>query len=208
MLHDGEKPHVDQFRVFGCGAWVLIPQETQTNKLAPKSELMTYIGQDLSGGIFMHAPNNVVFCSANAQFDETFFPKCPDNKDRKPERPKSPTETHSEPQDDHSYGPKFDDNDAPDDSKRQRTRQHEPLQKQPSNADDGSAPSSSSGSGCSSPPQPNRDPVRPQRQAPPEQPLRRSTRMRRPVIRPGNVYGESRSPHKIIRDMENLRTWT
>jgi hypothetical protein len=32
--------------------------------------------------------------------------------------------------------------------------------------------------------------------------------VRRPVIRPGNVYGESRSPRKIIRDMENLRTWT
>jgi hypothetical protein len=208
MLHNGEKPHVDQFRVFGCGAWVLIPQETRTNKLAPKSELMTYIGQDLSGGIFMRGPNNVVFCFANAQFNETFFLKCPDNKGRKPERPKSPTETHPEPQDDHSNGPKFDDNDAPNDSKRRRTRQHEPSHKRPSNADDGPAPSSSSGSGRSSPPQPNRDPVRPQRQAPPEQPLRRSTRVRRPVIRPGNVYGESQSPRKIIRDMENLRTWT
>jgi transposase InsO family protein len=122
MLHDGEKPHVDQFCVFSCGAWVLIPQETRTNKLAPKSGLMTYIGQDLSGGIFMHAPNNVVFRSANAQFDETFFPKCPDNKGRKPERPKSPTETHPEPQDDHSNGPKFDDDDAPDNSKCRRTR--------------------------------------------------------------------------------------
>jgi hypothetical protein len=208
MLHNGEKPHVDQFRVFGCGAWVLISQETRTNKLAPKSELMTYIRQNLSGGIFMRAPNNVVFHSANAQFDETFFPKCPDNKGRKPERPKSPTKTHPEPRDDHSNDPKFDDGDAPDNSKCQRTRQHEPSHKRPSNADNGPAPSSSSGSGRSSPPQPNRDPVRSQRQAPPEQPLRRSTRVRRPVIWPGNVYGESRSPHEIIRDMENLRTWT
>jgi hypothetical protein len=92
-----DKPHVDQFRVFSCGAWVLIPQETRVNKLAPKSELMTYIGQDKFGGIFMRALNNVVFRSANAQFDKTFFPKCPDNKGRKPERPKSPTETHPEP---------------------------------------------------------------------------------------------------------------
>jgi hypothetical protein len=83
---------------------------------------MTYIGQDKFGGIFMRAPNNVVFHSANAQFDETFFPKCPDNKGRKPERPKNPTETHPETQDDHSDGPKFDDDDAPDDSKRRRTR--------------------------------------------------------------------------------------
>jgi hypothetical protein len=118
MLHNGEKPHIDQFRVFGCGAWVLIPQETHTNKLAPKSELMTYIGQDKFGSIFMRVPNNVVFCSANAQFDESFFLKCPDNKGRKPERPKSPTETHPKPQDNHSNGPKFDDDDAPDSSKR------------------------------------------------------------------------------------------
>jgi hypothetical protein len=208
MLHDGEKPHVDQFRVFGCGAWVLIPQETRANKLAPKSKLMTYIEQDLSSGIFMCAPNNVVFCSANAQFNETFFPKCSDNKGRKPERPKSPTETHPEPQDDHSNGPKFDDDDAPDDSKRRCSRRHKPSQKWPSNADDGPASSSSSRSGRFSPPQPNWDPVRLQRQAPSEQPLRWSTRVRRPVIRPGNVYGESRSPCKIIRDMENLRTWT
>jgi hypothetical protein len=137
-----DKPHVDQFRVFGCGAWVLIPQETRTNKLAPKSELMTYIGQDKFGSIFMRAPNNVVFRSANAQFNETFFLKCPDNKGRKPERPKSPTETHPEPQDDHSSGPKFNDDDAPDDSKRQRTRQCKPSQKRPSNADNGPAPSS------------------------------------------------------------------
>jgi transposase InsO family protein len=43
MLVDGEKPHVDQFRVFGCRAGVLIPQKTRANKLAPKSKLMTYI---------------------------------------------------------------------------------------------------------------------------------------------------------------------
>jgi hypothetical protein len=122
---------------------------------------MTYIGQDEFGSIFMRAPNNVVFCSANAQFNETFFPKCPDNEGRKPKRPKSPTETHPKPQDDHSDGPKFDDDNAPDDSKRWRTRRHEPSQKWPSNTDDGLASSSSSGSGCSSSLQPNWDPVCP-----------------------------------------------
>jgi hypothetical protein len=116
-----DKPHVDQFRVFGCGAWVLIPQETCANKLAPKSQLITYIRQDEFGGIFMRAPNNVVFHSANAQFNETFFPKCPDNKGRKPEQPKGPTETLPEPQNDHSNGPKFDNNDAPDNFKRRST---------------------------------------------------------------------------------------
>jgi hypothetical protein len=31
--------------------------------------------------------------------------------------------------------------------------------------------------------------------------------VQRLVIRPGNVYGETQSPSKIIRDMENLRIW-
>jgi hypothetical protein len=116
-----DKPHIDQFCVFGCRAWVLIPQKTWTNKLAPKSKLMTYIGQDKFDGIFMCMLNNVVFHSANAQFNETFFSKCPDNRGRKPERPKSPTETHSEPQDNHSNGPKFNNDNAPDNSKGQHT---------------------------------------------------------------------------------------
>jgi hypothetical protein len=156
-----DKPHVDQFHVFGCGAWILISQETRINKLAPKSKLMTYIGQDEFGSIFMRAPNNVVFCSANVQFNKSFFPKCSDNKGRKPGRPKSPTETHPEPQDDHSDGPKFDDDDAPDNSKCRHTCQYEPSHKRPSNADNSPASSSSSGSGHSSPPQLIRDPVHP-----------------------------------------------
>jgi hypothetical protein len=168
---------------------------------------MTYIGQDKFGGIFMHALNNVIFRSANAQFDETFFLKFPDNKGRKPEKPKSPTETHSELRSNHSNGPKFNDNDAPDNSKCQHTHRYEPSQKQLSSANNSSAPSSSSGRECFSPPQPVRDPVHPQQQAPPEQPLRWSTWVWRLVIQPGNVYSESRSSNKIIRDMENLRTW-
>jgi hypothetical protein len=154
----------------------------------------------------MHLPNNVVFCSANAQFNETFFSKCPDNKGRKPERPKSPTETYPELQDNHSNGFKFNDDDTPDNSTRWHAHRHEPSHKRPSNANNSSAPSSSSGSGRSSLLQSVRDLVHSQRQAPPEQPLCQSIWVRRLVIWPGNVYSELRSPHKIIRDMENLRT--
>ena len=38
-----EKPTVDHLRVFGCGAYTYIPAEVRSNKLAPKSELMTYL---------------------------------------------------------------------------------------------------------------------------------------------------------------------
>ena len=39
-----EKPTIDHLRVFGCGAYAYIPAEVHSNKLAPKSKLMTYLG--------------------------------------------------------------------------------------------------------------------------------------------------------------------
>jgi len=37
------KPDLPELCVFGCGAYVFLPEEVRVNKLAPKSELMTYI---------------------------------------------------------------------------------------------------------------------------------------------------------------------
>jgi hypothetical protein len=39
-----QRPDVSYFRVFGCRAYVFLPEEVRQNKLAPKSELMTFIG--------------------------------------------------------------------------------------------------------------------------------------------------------------------
>ena len=74
-----EKPTVDHLWVFGCGAYVYIPAEVRSNKLAPKSELMTYLGNAPGGKgwRFMRTPNNIIFTSAHAIFDEALFPKCP-----------------------------------------------------------------------------------------------------------------------------------
>ena len=74
------KPDVTHFRVFGCGAYVFLPEEVHTNKLNPKSELMTFIGypQGTNRWMFMRGPNNVIFTAAQALFDETLFLKCPD----------------------------------------------------------------------------------------------------------------------------------
>jgi hypothetical protein len=74
------------------------------------------IGADEFSYIFMHALNNVIFCSSNIKLIEDFFSKYSDNKGRKPQWPKSPAKTHSEPQDNYFNGPKFDDNDALDNS--------------------------------------------------------------------------------------------
>ena len=74
------KPSVAHFCVFGCGAYVFLPEEVRVNKLAPKSELMTFIGyaDGIKGYLWMRSPNNIVFTTVKALFDETMFPKCPE----------------------------------------------------------------------------------------------------------------------------------
>jgi hypothetical protein len=72
------KPDVAHLRVFGCGAYVFLPEDMQSNNLSPRSELMIFIGivEGTKGYIFMRSPNNVVFTAIQALFDETLFPKC------------------------------------------------------------------------------------------------------------------------------------
>jgi len=75
----GERPSIKRLRVLGCGAYVFIPSEIRENKMAPKAELMIFLGMH-SGGkgyIFMHGPNNIIFSAAHATFDESLFPRCP-----------------------------------------------------------------------------------------------------------------------------------
>ena len=74
------KPDVTHFRVFGCGAYVFLPEEVRHNKLNPRSELMTFIGypQGVKGYLFMRSLNNMLFTAVQALFDETLYPKCPD----------------------------------------------------------------------------------------------------------------------------------
>ena len=66
--------------MFGCEAYIFLPEEVKVNKLAPKSELMTFIGYSdgVKGYLFMRSPNNVVFTAIKALFSETMFPKCPE----------------------------------------------------------------------------------------------------------------------------------
>lgn len=75
---NGTQPDVKHLHVFGCGAYVHIPVDVRLNKMSPKSELMTYLGPAPGGhgNLFMRSPNDVVFTSAHALFDEAMFPKC------------------------------------------------------------------------------------------------------------------------------------
>jgi hypothetical protein len=81
-----EKPSVSHLRVFGCSAYVHLPDETRKGKLQPKSQLMVYLG--VSAGsehnyLFMR-PNNALHTSTHAIFDEHLFPKCSGARPHKP----------------------------------------------------------------------------------------------------------------------------
>ena len=56
-----------------------MPEDTRTNNLSPRSELMTFIGlsEGTKGYIFMRSPNNTIFTAIQALFDKMFFPKWP-----------------------------------------------------------------------------------------------------------------------------------
>jgi len=77
----GEMPNIDHLRVFGCGAFVYLPATARANKMAPKSELMTYVGVapgNERNFLFMRS-TNAVFTTAHTIFDECHFPRCPKN---------------------------------------------------------------------------------------------------------------------------------
>jgi len=77
-IFTGEKPKISHLYVFGCGAYVYLPNEVCTNKLTSRSELMIFIGYEDNGYRFIHhTQGNVIFYSTQAIFDEGHFPRCP-----------------------------------------------------------------------------------------------------------------------------------
>src|SRR6266571_7399069 len=192
-LLNNETPDISHLRVFGCGAYVHIPEARQVNKISPKSELMVYLGRGpgMKANIFMCTPNTL-FYSDKALFDETLFPRCPPGQSKrkpngvtqldKPVSKELPLEDDTTPGDDDYTPPK------------------PPIggsAPQPAGA---GPPSLSGGSGppqaLPSPPDPVPGPSQP----------RRSTRVRKLLTRPENVYGE-RPPTTIIRDIARTHTW-
>ena len=85
----GELTNINHLHVFGCGAFVYLPATARANKMAPKSELMTYIGVapgNECNFLFMHS-TNAVFTTAHAVLDEHHFPHCPKNRCKPLENP-------------------------------------------------------------------------------------------------------------------------
>jgi hypothetical protein len=76
-IQTGEKPDLTDLKVFSCGAYVYLPEEKGHNKLAPRSELMTYLRYEAGtkGYLFMR-PSDSTFIGTKAIFDEMLFPWC------------------------------------------------------------------------------------------------------------------------------------
>jgi hypothetical protein len=202
------KPNLTDLKIFGCGAYVYLPDEKRQNKLAPRSELMTYLGvhAGTKGYMFMR-PSGSVFIGTKALFDETLFPRCGDKAappitdlgDFPPDEP----EDHN-----HSDG-----TDGDDDNDLDRPSPDPPLPES-SNDDDGynpkelSAPKDAADEPPTSPPVTQRD-FEPRREDQTEwqQLPRRSGRTRNPPNRPGNVYGDNRLPSDVERDIARDRYW-
>jgi hypothetical protein len=75
-LLNNEIPDISHLRVFGCSAYVHIPESHRKNKLSPKSKLMIYLGRQagMKANVFMRTPNTL-FYSDKALFDELLFPR-------------------------------------------------------------------------------------------------------------------------------------
>jgi hypothetical protein len=112
-LINGKKPDVSHIRVFGCAAYVRIPDAVRKNKLSSKAELMIFIGytDGMKGYKFMHL-SNTIFMSANALFDEELFPKSKTRALPKYTTLGKPSDSNN------------DDDEDPSESSRQRPRQN------------------------------------------------------------------------------------
>jgi hypothetical protein len=188
-------PEVSHLRVFGCGAYVHIPEEHRVNKLAPKSELMVYTGhtEGVKAFTFLHLKNNTVYIGATALFDKNFFPKCETTKRRGVTHLDEPIEQHGPvPQPSPIVD---DDGDTP---------HRPPPSRQTEDAQD---PDGDLGHTSPTPaPVPEQEEV-PAATPPLPPPPRRSGQDRTIPSRPGNVYGENRHPVQQFQDVQRLRQW-
>jgi len=208
---NNEIPDISHLRVFGCGAYVHIPEARRINKLSPKSELMIYLGRQagMKADAFMRTPNTL-FYSDKALFDETYFPKCTSGESKGTTR--GITQLNQPP----SNQPSNDGNDAPSAPIDDDTTPGDPDstppkplkgRSAPPSDGNGEAPDQKEPSEVSSQPDVPQTPPRPSVPVPSPSAPRKSGRQRKVPTRPDNVYGERRHPTEVTKDIERKRTW-
>jgi hypothetical protein len=192
------KPDISGLRVFGCGAYVHLPDEVKPNKLWPKSELMIFLSYQpgIKGYLFMRPQYNRLFYAHTALFDETMFPKCPSQKMRE-NTPLGQDPKTDLPLDD-TPSPLEDDDD---DLHNHYSIPSYPKDNRPNldHDEDFSLPDA-----AEEPPVPG--PSRPRAPPAPFPDTVQGKRIRVPTKRPNNIY-ENRNPADTIRKSGNTREW-
>ena len=69
------KLDLSELCVFGCSAYVFLPEAVRATNLTPELELMTYIGYEMEWRFVW--PSGAIFTGAMATFDKTLFPCFP-----------------------------------------------------------------------------------------------------------------------------------
>ena len=229
----GEMPIIDHLCVFGCGAFIYLPATARANKMAPKSELMTYIGVapgNERNFLFM-CSTNVLFTAAHAVFDERHFPRCLKNRREPLENPlgrvipkpstsrpgNNPNDSDSDDDAEHDHG--FPHHPVQgDDQKRKATTpapEEEPQQTPPCTPSlDVSAPAPRTPSPARNQPTPPSAPQHPgpalrrqNAQRPVVNPSAHPQRECRAPVCPGHVYGERRHPVEQLWDIKSASRW-
>jgi len=199
-LH-GTVPDISHLRVFRCAAYVHIPEGHQVNKLAPKSELMAYIGhtEGIKAYSFMRLSTNTIYTGATALFNENMFPKCKTTKKCGFTHLNKPVEQHDLP----PLPTPADVNDGVTPHCPPPSSQREV----PQDPDEGLVPQWLPGD---TPPFPA--PVLEQGEVPAATPpllppLQCSGWERKVPSHPGNIYGEDRHPIEQHCDIQQLHQW-
>jgi len=218
----GEMPNINHLHVFGCGAFVYLPAMARANKMAPKSELMTYVGVapgNERNFLFMRS-TNTVFTTAHAIFDKCHFPHCPKNW-HKPLKnpfgranPKPTTDRPGNPPDDinsddnveHNHG--YPHPQAQDDNPKREESQapeEEPSQINPPRTPSPVPPP------APRMPSPARNPPPPALQCPGRaechQNVLHPATVNIPPLCPSNIYGEQRHPIEQLWDIKSASQW-
>ena len=222
----GEMPIIDHLCVFGCGAFVYLPAMARANKMAPKSELMTYIGVAPGNEcnlLFMRS-TNVLFIAAHTIFDEHHFPHCPKNRRDPLENPlgrvipkpstsrpgNNPDDSDSDDDVEHDYGflhrpaqgndQKCEATTLAPEEEPQQTPPHTPSPDVPALARNQPMPPSTLQ-------HPGPALHRQNAQRPVVNPPACPQHERRAPVHPGNVYGEWQHPIEQLRDIESASHW-
>jgi len=200
-LVKGEKPDISHLRVFGCSAYVYLPNVIRKNSLSPKSELMVFIGitEGIKGYKFMRQANNTEFTATTALFDETMFPKCLKAEWRVYTRIDENHARDNPEKDKIQQIPSEDDNLLYSSSKNDKKDEENHCD---NDEDDTNTPGAYEEPPASCQPTPNLNEGQEHQNVPSPTEYRECPRrVRSHVTHPGNVYGETRSPIDIEKEI-------